>query len=55
MLYDIIKLTVKGGCCSVLKGMISMNVNHGTIQEKGCNGQDAPRINSCVSSRLSDP
>lgn len=51
----IIKLTVKGGCCSVLKEMISMNVNHGTIQVKGSNGQDAYRIYYFAGSRFSDP
>lgn len=55
MLYAIIELTVKGGCCSVLKGMISMSVNHGTIQEKGCNGQDAYCIYYLAGSRFSDP
>lgn len=35
MVYDIMKLTVKGGCCSVRKEVISMNVSYGRNQNEG--------------------
>lgn len=35
MLYGIIKLTVKGGCCFVREEVIPMNVNHGENSNEG--------------------
>lgn len=35
MSYVIIKITVKGGCCSVREEVILMNVNHGENQNEG--------------------
>lgn len=35
MPYGIIKITVKGGCCSVREEVIPMNVNHGENQNEG--------------------